>query len=150
MDRMNYSFSLSVTSGGLPSVLTANNHFDIEASDKISVAIPISEMTSAPIELLGVASGYEDVPIPTYLLVQPGTPVQAIMITASDYTVPMTMVVNESQTIVLDAPLNLVGGGVALLGEIAPQLFSFTNVSSAPITLNMLIGRTTIISGQPG
>ncbi len=125
---MTYELSLSVAEG--PEV-SANNHFEAEAYEKIEALIPKGS-------------------VPTTVKVQPGalTELKAMIITAQSYA-DLTFTVDADVTVhTLDAPLPLIGAGnIGLLGATVNDLI-FTNANAETDNMvTILVARTAI---EPG
>ena len=118
-DTINYAMTLSVSSGG-PS-LTANNHITVDGFVKADPTI--------------VGSGHIRVDVTD-------GDVAAILITADTYSEDLSFTNGGATSgdinIVLDAPQELVGGGVALLGDL--ETLVFTNATSGAIGVHILAG----------
>lgn len=113
-----------------------NRAIAIEAYDRIEAIVPAA--TPAP--------DLADPPIPgaATVQVQPGVAaqVQFLLMTASQYSDQLTYSLTGGVTDVdLDAPQIFLGPGAVELLKVAPQSLNFSNSSSDPVTVVILVGR---------
>jgi hypothetical protein len=124
-DRLNYSMGLSLEGGP---TISADDHMDVEAFEKIEVAIPKSS-------------------VPTTVNVQPSllTELKALIIISDVYT-DLTFTVDAYQPVyTLDGPLMLVGkGNIGMLGATVNDLI-FTNANgSTARNVTILVARDAV------
>ena len=100
---------------------------EVEAYDKIDIELPATNPSTATVKI------------------QPGDQAQLLLITSSLYNADLTYKVDGSGSpIPLDGPLFLVGeGAVSLLGA-TQQEFKFTNKTSEPASITILVGRNAV------
>lgn len=118
-EKIAYTLNVQVVSGPK---LTATNTLEVDAYDKITVAIAAST-TDKEVTLAGQ--------------------VQFLMVMASTYKpTPLTYKVNNSSDVfTLDTPQILTGQGAVKLLDAAPTKLLFSNASAQDIVIEILTGR---------